>query len=116
VALTNARIIDGTGRAPIERGTIVIARGRITAVGPAASVAVPAGAQRVDAAGKTVVPGFVDAHAHLEQVGTLETGKSADFVVLNANPLDGIRDTRMIDSVWIAGARVAGVPPAARSR
>jgi imidazolonepropionase-like amidohydrolase len=65
VALTNARIIDGTGRPPIDRGTIVITNGRITAVGPSASVTVPAGAQRVDAAGKTIVPGFINAHAHL---------------------------------------------------
>jgi imidazolonepropionase-like amidohydrolase len=65
VALTNARIIDGTGRMPIDRGTIVIGNGRITAVGPAASVTVPAGAQRVDVAGKTIVPGFINAHAHL---------------------------------------------------
>ena len=65
VAITNARIIDGTGRAPIDRGSIIIVNGRMTAVGPAASVTVPAGAQRVDAAGKTIVPGFINAHAHL---------------------------------------------------
>jgi imidazolonepropionase-like amidohydrolase len=65
VAFTNARIIDGTGRAPIEKGTLVLANGRISAVGPTASVAIPAGAQRIDATGKTIVPGFVNAHAHL---------------------------------------------------
>jgi len=65
VAFTNARIIDGTGRAPIERGTLVLTNGRISAVGPTASVTIPAGAQRIDAAGKTIVPGFVNAHAHL---------------------------------------------------
>jgi imidazolonepropionase-like amidohydrolase len=65
VALTNARIVDGTGAAPVERGTIVIASGRITGVGPATAVSVPAGAQRIDATGKTIVPGFVNAHGHL---------------------------------------------------
>jgi len=64
VAFTNARIIDGTGRAPIERGTLVIGGGRVTAVGPA-STAIPAGAQRIDATGKTIVPGFINDHAHL---------------------------------------------------
>src|SRR6185369_196488 len=68
VALTNARIIDGTGRAPIERGTLVISNGRITAVGPAASTTIPAGAQRIDASGKTIVPGFINDHAHLNVV------------------------------------------------
>src|SRR5262245_20951141 len=64
VAFTNARIIDGTGRPPIERGTLVVSGGRITAVGPA-STTIPAGAQRIDASGKTIVPGFINDHAHL---------------------------------------------------
>jgi len=65
VAFTNARIIDGTGRPAIERGTLVIGGGRVIAAGPAASTAIPAGAQRIDATGKTIVPGFINAHAHL---------------------------------------------------
>jgi imidazolonepropionase-like amidohydrolase len=40
------------------------------------------------------------------QLGTLEKGKWADFVVLDANPLDDIKNTRNIDSVWVAGHRV----------
>ena len=66
LALTGARVIDGTGAAPIQGATIVIADGRIQAVGPAASVAIPAGATRVDLAGKTVVPGLINAHGHLQ--------------------------------------------------
>jgi len=69
VAFTNARIIDGTGRAPIERGTLVVSGGRITAVGPVASTTIPAGAQRIDASGKTIVPGFINDHAHLNVNG-----------------------------------------------
>jgi len=65
VAFTNARIIDGTGRPPIEKGTLVVSGGRVTAVGPAGSTAIPAGAQRIDASGKTIVPGLINAHAHL---------------------------------------------------
>src|SRR6267378_8458590 len=65
VAFTNARIIDGTGRAAIERGTLVVSGGRVTAVGPANSTTIPAGAQRIDATGKTIVPGFINDHAHL---------------------------------------------------
>jgi imidazolonepropionase-like amidohydrolase len=65
VALTNARVIDGTGRAPIERATLLISGGRVSAVGPASSVSIPAGATRIDATGKTIVPGFVNAHGHL---------------------------------------------------
>jgi imidazolonepropionase-like amidohydrolase len=65
VAFTNARIIDGSGRAPIERGTLVVSGGRVTAIGAAASTTIPAGAQRIDASGKTIVPGFINDHAHL---------------------------------------------------
>src|SRR3989441_4726551 len=67
VALTGARVIDGTGRAPIEQATLVInANGRIQAVGPANSVQVPRGATRVDLAGKTIMPGLINAHAHVQ--------------------------------------------------
>ena len=65
-AMTGVRIIDGTGRPAVEQGTIVISGGRITAAGPSSSVQVPAGATRVDLAGKTVMPGMVNAHAHVQ--------------------------------------------------
>jgi imidazolonepropionase-like amidohydrolase len=65
VAFTKARIIDGTGKAPIEQGTIVVTNGRITAVGPSASVTVPAGATQINAAGKTIIPGLINGHGHV---------------------------------------------------
>jgi imidazolonepropionase-like amidohydrolase len=52
----------------------------------------------------------------LTQVGTLQPGRWADLVVLSANPLDDVRNTRAIDSVWIAGVRLADVTPASQSR
>ncbi len=66
VAITGAKIVTmaGADGGVIENGTIVIKGDRIAEVGPASSVAIPAGAVRVDATGKTIVPGFVDAHAH----------------------------------------------------
>jgi imidazolonepropionase-like amidohydrolase len=65
MALTGARVIDGTGAAPVEQATIVVANGRIESIGPAASAKIPAGATRVDMAGKTIVPGLINAHGHL---------------------------------------------------
>jgi imidazolonepropionase-like amidohydrolase/Tol biopolymer transport system component len=66
VALTGARIVTmaATDGGIIDNGTIVVRGDRILAVGPAASVAIPAGAIRVDATGKTIIPGLIDAHAH----------------------------------------------------
>lgn len=45
-----------------------------------------------------------------DRLGTLEPKRWAGCVVLNANPLSDIRNTREIDSVWIAGRRLPGVP------
>ena len=65
VALTGARVINGTGAAPLEQATILIANGRIEGVGTGAAVNIPAGATRVDMSGKTIVPGLINAHGHL---------------------------------------------------
>ena len=66
IAFTGARVIDGTGAAPIESATIVVTNGRITAIGPSASVMPPAGATVVNAAGKTIIPGLINSHAHID--------------------------------------------------
>jgi imidazolonepropionase-like amidohydrolase len=80
-AFTGARVIDGTDRAPIENATILVRDGRIAAVGPAARVTVPAGAERVSLAGKTVMPGLVNSHGHVGNTVGLEQGHySADNV------------------------------------
>jgi imidazolonepropionase-like amidohydrolase len=63
-AFVGARVIDGRGGV-IERGTIVVRDGKIVAVGPMASTSVPAGADRIDAAGRTIMPGLINAHGHL---------------------------------------------------
>ena len=65
-ALTGVRIIDGTGRPPVEQGTIVISNGCISAAGAASAVQIPAGAARVDLRGKTVMPGMINAHGHVQ--------------------------------------------------
>jgi imidazolonepropionase-like amidohydrolase len=65
VVLTGARLIDGTGAAPIEQGTLVIRNGRIDAVGATAAMTLPADATHVDLTGKTIIPGLINAHGHL---------------------------------------------------
>src|SRR5437773_3324816 len=65
VALTHVLLVDGTGAAPKTDQTIVIRAGRIAAVGPAASVPIPAGARGLDLNGSTVIPGIIGMHDHL---------------------------------------------------
>jgi imidazolonepropionase-like amidohydrolase len=62
------QVIDGTGRAPIQDGAILVEGDRIKAVGRRADIAVPEGAQLVDCAEHTILPGFVDAHSHASLV------------------------------------------------
>jgi imidazolonepropionase-like amidohydrolase len=64
-ALVGARIVDGTTRAPLDDGTVLVRGGRIAAVGPRASVTIPRDARRIDARGKTIIPGLWDMHAHV---------------------------------------------------
>ncbi len=73
LAITGATVIDATGRAPISDGVVVIESGRIRAVGPAATTAVPASAMRIDGRGKFVIPGLMDANLHLYLNGDLES-------------------------------------------
>ena len=64
VALTNVKVIDGTGAASRTGQTVIIEGSRIAAVGPSGSVAIPEGAAVHDLAGHTVTPGFVGLHNH----------------------------------------------------
>ena len=65
VALTNVRIIDGTGAPARDGQTIVLRGGVIQAVGRTGQVAIPAGANVRDLAGRSVMPGYVMLHEHL---------------------------------------------------
>ena len=65
IALTNARVIDGTGAAPIENQTIMISDGKISLLGPTAATTYPSTAKTLDLTGYTVLPGLVGMHNHL---------------------------------------------------
>jgi imidazolonepropionase-like amidohydrolase len=65
LVIVNARVVDGKGGV-IERGSVVVRDGKIAAVSAGAAATV-AGAQRIDAQGRTLMPGFIDAHRHVVQ-------------------------------------------------
>lgn len=109
VAITGGKVYPVSGP-PIENGTVVITDGKITAVG--ASVAIPAGAQRIDATGKIVTPGFVDAAT---QLGVQEVAAVSDTRDASARGKDNIAASFTVweglnpNSVLLAPARKEGI-------
>jgi imidazolonepropionase-like amidohydrolase len=73
LALVNGKVIDVERRRVLTDATVVIDGDRIAAVGPAGKVRVPADARVIDARGKWILPGMVDAHIHLFQSGGVYT-------------------------------------------
>jgi imidazolonepropionase-like amidohydrolase len=65
VAFTNVRLYDADALRFVADQTVVVDKGTIVAVGPAATTAVPAGAERIDGRGKTLLPGLWDVHMHV---------------------------------------------------
>ncbi len=66
IVVQGGKLIDGTGRPPVENSVIVIRAGRFQAVGRSGDVSIPADAEVIDVKDKTVLPGFIDGHGHLE--------------------------------------------------
>src|SRR6187431_769493 len=64
VALTHARLVDGTGAPAREDQTVVLRGSRIAEVGPSSSTTAPADAQVIDLSGQTIIPGLVQLHEH----------------------------------------------------
>lgn len=93
VAIVGGRVVPIVG-GPIEGGTVLVKDGKITAVGE--SVAVPDGVEVVDASGSWVLPGFIDAHAHVgvheEAQGWAgnDTNEMTDPVMAQVRAIDAI--------------------------
>jgi imidazolonepropionase-like amidohydrolase len=66
-ALTGARLINGTGAAPVERAVVIVNNNRIEAAGSADTVRIPKGLPTIDVSGKSILPGLWDMHAHVGQ-------------------------------------------------
>lgn len=77
LALVGARLFDGTGAPLIDAATLIVSNGKVDMVGPSATVKVPTGAERIDVAGKTIIPGLVNTHGHVgDTVGLQSDPKS----------------------------------------
>ena len=117
LAIVNARIVDGKGGV-IERGSVVVRDGKIVSVGAGTPASV-AGAQRIDAQGRTLMPGFIDAHRHIVQGNGAEWLKTraaaqlqefldAGFttVLCAICPVEGIEARQRVDAGTLQGPRL----------
>ncbi len=97
LALTHVTVIDATGSPAQLEMNVIISGGRITGLGPAAKVKVPADARVIDASKKFLIPGLWDMHIHVDD-GELypahpsRADKEAVFPLLIANGVTGVRD------------------------
>ena len=109
IAITGGKVYPVSGP-PIEGGTVVIVNGKITAVGR--DIAIPAAAQRIDATGKIVTPGFVNSST---QLGVQEVAQVRDTRDMSARGKDAIAAAFTVwdglnpNSVMMAPARKDGI-------
>jgi imidazolonepropionase-like amidohydrolase len=73
-AFTGATLIDGSGSTPISGGVLLVADGRVLAIGSKESVDIPADAAVIDVAGKFIVPGIINTHGHVGETKGIEGG------------------------------------------
>lgn len=112
------RLIDGTGRDPVERAAVVMENGRITAAGARAALTIPADAEVLEDEDLTLLPGFMDMHVHLASSGTnlvriLMTQPS--LALLNSVPNCGRTLAAGVTTVRDAGHTPVGVRLAAEA-
>lgn len=123
VVLRNAKLVTMKGDEIIARGDVVVRNNRIAAVGASGTVTVPAGAQEMDLSGATIVPGFVDTHAHLRaERGTIHETQPWAYlanlaygVTTTRDPQTGTTDVLtyqdMVEAGQIIGPRIYSTGP-----
>jgi imidazolonepropionase-like amidohydrolase len=121
VVLRGARAVTMRGNEVIDNADILIRNNRIVAVGARGSVQVPGGARVIDVAGKTIVPGYVDTHAHLRARG-IHRSENWSYVAnlgygvtTTRDPQTGTTDVLsygdMVESGAVLGPRIYSTGP-----
>jgi imidazolonepropionase-like amidohydrolase len=110
--LRAARLIDGTGAAPITDAAVVVSGNRIVAVGKASNVTTPAGARVIDLGNATLLPGFIDAHTHI--IGRPLSDPKSDVATVRDYPgygaIVGVENARRTLMAGFTSIRVLGSP------
>ena len=112
VVLKAARLIDGTGAAPVQNGVVVVTDDRIVAAGAEGTVSVPTGARVVDLGDATLLPGFIDALTHI--IGRPLSDPKADDAGVKDYPgyaaIRGVENARKTLMAGFTSIRVLGSP------
>jgi imidazolonepropionase-like amidohydrolase len=101
-AIVGGRVIDGTGRDPIPHGAVLIDDGRVVEVGAERVIRIPRGAAVLDAAGRTVLPGFIDCHVH-----TSYRARDVRTHLLNPPTYNILRSTEILRDTLAGGVTTA---------
>ena len=119
LAIEGGTVFDGTG-AIHEEATVLIRGDRIETIGPAGQVDIPAGAERLDATGKFLTPGFVDLHFHYSpsESGSLDPALNSPInpelpLLFLANGVTTLREMSIWiedNELWLADIRARGLP------
>ena len=114
-AILGGTLIDGTGRPPVKDSVVLVKDDWVIAVGKRGEVEIPDGAELIDASGKTVLPGLIDAHHHFLGMGMMmirtvslrDTKTLAEAVervkgrVALAKPGEWVVGSEWDDSKWV---------------
>jgi Amidohydrolase family len=92
IAITHATVIDMTGAKPLADQTVIIQKDRIANIASSNAVAIPRGAQILDARGKFLIPGLVDMHIHITAAGEPDGSRKFIIPLLLANGITSVRD------------------------
>lgn len=108
VVITGVTVVDPSSSLPSAPDqTILVSSGRIRAIGPSSSVAIPAGARRVDGRGKFAIPGLWDAHVHFMNTGVTALALYIAHGVTSVREMGGYIDsTRAWQARMTAGSLV----------
>jgi imidazolonepropionase-like amidohydrolase len=118
-AYVGATVFDGSGAPPIHDAVIIVANGRIEAIGPADLVKVPRGAQELRVDGRWIIPGLIDSHVH---ASSWTLTRFLSYGITSVRSLGGpndemaaLRDSVALNSLigprmFISGAMIDGSP------
>ncbi|MBV8278744.1 MAG: amidohydrolase family protein, partial [Verrucomicrobia bacterium] len=103
VALIGARLIDGSGQAPLENSALVIQGETLSAVGPGDSVKFPDGSAVIDCHGQTIIPGLISDHSHVGLVDGVSIKPE------NYNRENILRQLRQYEAYGVTGVTALGL-------